>query len=578
MICLDEVKNELMGFKYFETIIDMVISCDVCNKVFMDKLGNKLLNEGYVNISSITKSIKITSQTIANKLKNTLNKNNPFETLNLLLLKETNLHDNIMRFAKKYTRIVKEIISNKNKNLSQELKDSYFQAIVLEIICIVIDNPINELKNHQIIMLIDYLLFNYLSKIGNFSDELNVKAVNKNNYVYNSNKCEIIIVNSIFQYIENIVEIVKSKNSNREIFYRGQTSTSYSLLPSIFRNTNLRTKEKEMIDELERLCPISFEGLSSILDRLVEMQHYSLPTRMLDISHNALVALLFACEDNTNDGEVILFVCDKKQTCYGDSDKVTLLTAISQLKDFEQVLLYEISTVYNKMYNTLKNIDETKPIDCYCKISKLILNSEMLIAEKCLGNYYDTDNPDEYEQLKFQTDKELFDIGNLYDFDPSQDSVELSNEFEGIIIKRPRYNNDIISKTRDDIIKEFNNFEIVKRLVRQVQREKHYFENRIIPSDLLKCLFVKPAMLNQRIIKQSGAFMVCGLMPDDKWEINKHLNTYKFSMNNQKVPIIVIPSNVKNMLVQQLSICDLHSASIYPEIDKVAEHIKKFNA
>lgn len=53
--------------------------------------------------------------------------------------------------------------------------------------------------------------------------------------------------------------------------------------------------------------PKEFQGMNSILDKLVEMQHYNLPTRLLDVSSNALVALLFACQDFESDGEVIIF-------------------------------------------------------------------------------------------------------------------------------------------------------------------------------------------------------------------------------------------------------------------------------
>lgn len=40
-------------------------------------------------------------------------------------------------------------------------------------------------------------------------------------------------------------------------------------------------------------------------------------------------------------------------------------------------------------------------------------------------------------------------------------------------------------------------------------------------------------------------------------------------------PIFIIPSIYKKRILNELKLCDLHTASIYPEIEKVAEYIKK---
>src|SRR5690606_37186403 len=99
-------------------------------------------------------------------------------------------------------------------------------------------------------------------------------------------------INRISTYIEKIKDINKcitNKKENREVFYRGHGKFSHQLLPSLLReDPNGKGKvylegEHLLFRELLTMEPNSFSNDISGFDILTRMQHYGMPTRMLDI-------------------------------------------------------------------------------------------------------------------------------------------------------------------------------------------------------------------------------------------------------------------------------------------------------
>jgi hypothetical protein len=128
-----------------------------------------------------------------------------------------------------------------------------------------------------------------------------------------------------------------SAKESTETFFRGHEDERFELTPSLLRK--LPDGAWQFMPNEDRLCKElliahydEFQADQYCFDRLVRMQHYGLPTRLLDISGNPLIALFFACYGAPNaDGEVIIFRVSSDKVKYFDSDTVSCLANLSNL-------------------------------------------------------------------------------------------------------------------------------------------------------------------------------------------------------------------------------------------------------
>ena len=98
-----------------------------------------------------------------------------------------------------------------------------------------------------------------------------------------------------YQEIFNLVsEIKHSYFDNKEIWFRGHGSSKYMLKPSLLRTRTGIDKEMELFSEFKRLSTNIGAEYKNEWNALVDMQHYGIPTRLLDWTNNLGIALYFA--------------------------------------------------------------------------------------------------------------------------------------------------------------------------------------------------------------------------------------------------------------------------------------------
>ena len=146
--------------------------------------------------------------------------------------------------------------------------------------------------------------------------------------------------------------------------YRGQRNASWENVAGIFRpdRRELLKNEKRAVRDLVSVHPSEFTPDATMFDRLVRMQHFGLPTRLLDVSLNALVALYFATDPGLNgdnsDGVVTAFAVPPAREKYFDSDSVSCLANLANTTESEKAEIYRIRESRKRGLKLSARIDE----------------------------------------------------------------------------------------------------------------------------------------------------------------------------------------------------------------------------
>lgn len=263
-------------------------------------------------------------------------------------------------------------------------------------------------------------------------------------------------ITSLKGFVQKIEEV--TPEPNEMLLYRGHSSRRFQLIPSVLRSKNYQDAEETMLRELVASHPADFSEDSTTLERLVRAQHYSLPTRLLDLTWNPLVALYFAAKECDDTGEVVILRIQKDKVKFYDSDTVSCLSNLAQLT----------------------------------------------ITEKSTIDFALAETP-------------------------------------------------------------FNEQRSIDRLLQFIRAEKPYFRPRIVPTDLQSVVAVRPKQNNPRILVQAGAFLVFGIR-------NALENTPEAAV---QISRILINGRKKGDIIRGLDRVGINESTMYPEIERAADYIKK---
>lgn len=387
------------------------------------------------------------------------------------------------------------------------------------------------------------------------------------------------------------------KDNGENYVFRGESHDfgKTSCTPSLFREHNYLEVEDKIIEETMEKYPQNFDDVVSNTDVLLTLQHYGVPTRLLDVTTNFLVALFFSCQDTSYDGRIYYFPKSEYVNKSSYSDTISMISSFSRLDGkTKKRLIFQIfpvilciTYIFKELEFTIKdNIDNSDDdvklenivkenidnieIELNEKLKIYISDDETLLEEKinCVKAVADIFrnevcdflvNGEDYKKLNDVKWNSLFNLQQTQDISespifPSVFQQELLNTIKNMNKDNFSYNIIYLRKSLNNGIPE------LKRLAHEVRRYYPGFVNEVDILDFYNRYISSSRNINNRIINQSGLFILPKIFEFD-------------SSDTPYIPdFIEIKKESKKELLKIISFMGVNEQKMYPELNYYKLH------